>query len=219
MDLDVWIEKCPLIAILRGVEPREAESIGEALFSAGFSMVEVPLNSPAPFESIAILSRAFGSRMLVGAGTVTHWSQVAGVASAGGRLIVSPHADREIVRAAWETGLASIPGFFNPTEAFSLLEAGADAIKLFPAEVLGVGMLKALRVVLPSTARVVPVGGVDVGNLGTWMAAGAAGLGIGSALYKPGDKAAQVKAKALEFVAAVRGFQAGQELAEQGIHP
>src|ERR1700761_2345189 len=137
MDLKIGLERCPIIAILRGIRPAEAESIGAALEKAGITIVEVPLNSPDPLESISILSRAFGSRMLVGAGTVTNPTQVSQVAQAGGRLIVTPHANAEIVRTAKATGLFAVPGFFNPTEAFTLLDAGADAIKLFPAEVLG----------------------------------------------------------------------------------
>ena len=145
MDVRAWLERCPLVAILRGVQPAEAESICFALERAGICIVEVPLNSPSPLESIAILSRSFGDRMLIGAGTLTKPSLVGEVAALGGQLIVTPHANTEIVRAAKQAGLFAIPGFFNPTEAFALLEAGADAIKLFPAEVLGPPMLKAMR--------------------------------------------------------------------------
>ena len=165
MDLTAWLERCPLVAILRGVQPAEAESICSALERAGICIVEVPLNSPSPLATISILSRAFGDRMLIGAGTLTAPPQVAQVAAAGGRLIVTPHANAAIVRAAKEAGLVAIPGFFNPTEAFALLEAGADAIKLFPAEVLGPPMLKALRAVLPKSAIVIPVGGVDANQI------------------------------------------------------
>jgi 2-dehydro-3-deoxyphosphogalactonate aldolase len=207
LDVKAWLQRCPLVAILRGVQPAEAESICSALEKAGICIVEVPLNSPRPLESIAILSRSFGSRMLIGAGTLTEPSQVGEVASAGGRLIVTPHADTAIVRAAKAAGLFAIPGFFNPTEAFALLQAGADAIKLFPAEVLGTPMLKALRAVLPKSAIVIPVGGVDAQQIAPWMAAGALGLGIGSAIYKPGDDARIVEAKAQALVAAVRAYQ------------
>ncbi len=209
MDLRLWLERCPLVAILRGVQPAEAESIGSALERAGISIVEVPLNSPDPHESISILSRSFGSRMLIGAGTLTEPSQVETVAAAGGRLIVTPHADTAIVRAAKAVGLFAIPGFFNPTEAFALLQAGADAIKLFPAEVLGPPMLKALRAVLPKQAMVIPVGGVGAEQIAPWMAAGALGLGVGSAIYKPGDDARAVEAKAQALVAAVRAYRNG----------
>jgi 2-dehydro-3-deoxyphosphogalactonate aldolase len=209
VELSAWLERCPLIAILRGIQPNEAESICSALERAGICIVEVPLNSPMPLESISILSRSFGSRMLIGAGTLTEPSQVREVAAAGGRLIVTPHADIAIVRAAKEAGLLAVPGFFNPTEAFALLQAGADGIKLFPAEVLGLPMLKALRAVLPKSAIVIPVGGVDVQQVAPWMAAGAMGLGVGSSVYKPGDDAKAVEAKARALVAAVDAYRSG----------
>jgi 2-dehydro-3-deoxyphosphogalactonate aldolase len=207
LDVKAWLQRCPLVAILRGIQPAEAESICSALEKAGICIVEVPLNSPKPLESIAILSQTFGSRMLIGAGTLTEPSQVGEVAAAGGRLVVTPHADTEIVRAAKAAGLFAIPGFFNPTEAFALLQAGADAIKLFPAEVLGTLMLKALRAVLPKSTIVIPVGGVDKEQIAPWMAAGALGLGIGSAIYKPGDDARTVEAKAQALMKAVRAYQ------------
>ena len=210
MDVKAWLERCPLVAILRGIQPAEAESIGFALERAGVSILEVPLNSPSPFESIAILSRKFGHRLLIGAGTLTKPTQVAEVAAAGGRLIVTPHADLAIVRTAKDAGLFAFPGFFNPTEAFALLEAGADAIKLFPAEVLGPPMLKALRAVLPKSAIVIPVGGVDAKQVGPWMAAGALGLGVGTSIYKPGDDARIVEAKAQALMEAVRAHRGNQ---------
>jgi 2-dehydro-3-deoxyphosphogalactonate aldolase len=207
MDLKIWLERCPVIAILRGVRPEEAESIGAALERAGISIVEVPLNSPDPLASISILSRALGSRMLVGAGTLTDPKQVSEVVAAGGRLIVTPHAHVGIVRAAKASGLFAVPGFFNPTEAFTLLEAGADAIKLFPSEVLGVPMLKALRAVLPKNALVIPVGGIEASNIAPWMSAGAQGVGAGSSIYRPGDDAASVQTKAEALVDAVRAYR------------
>jgi 2-dehydro-3-deoxyphosphogalactonate aldolase len=207
MDLKIWLERCPVIAILRGIRPEEAESIGTALESAGISIVEVPLNSPDPFESISILSRAFGSRMLVGAGTLTDPKQVSEVAAAGGRLIVTPHANAEIVCAAKAIGLFAVPGFFNPTEAFTLLDAGADAIKLFPAEVLGIPMLKALMAVLPKNALVIPVGGIQASNIAPWMSAGAQGVGAGSSIYRQGDDAANVQTKAEALVDAIRAYR------------
>jgi 2-dehydro-3-deoxyphosphogalactonate aldolase len=213
MDVRAWLEQCPLVAILRGVQPAEVESIGSALARAGIRIVEVPLNSPSPLESIAILSRSFGSRMLIGAGTLTDPSQVGEVAAAGGRLIVTPHADPAIVRAAKQAGLFAVPGFFNPTEAFALLQAGADGIKLFPAEVLGPPMLKALSAVLPKSAIVIPVGGVGVDQVAPWMAAGALGLGVGSSVYKPGDDARVVEAKARSLVAAVHAYKSEGEIA------
>ncbi len=201
--LAAWLERCPLIAILRGVQPAEVESICAALEEAGIRIVEVPLNSPQPLKSISILSQHFGDRMLIGAGTLTEPAQVAEVSQAGGRLIVTPHADTAIVRAAKAGGLIAIPGFFNPTEAFALLQAGADAIKLFPAEILGPPMLRAMRAVLPKETIVIPVGGIDARQIAAWMAAGALGFGIGSAIYKPGDDARTVAANAQALVAAV----------------
>jgi 2-dehydro-3-deoxyphosphogalactonate aldolase len=206
LEVSGWLERCPLVAILRGIQPAEAESIGSALERAGICIVEVPLNSPRPLESISILSRSFGNRMLVGAGTLTAPSQVAEVASAGGQLIVTPHADTSIVRAAKQGGLLAVPGFFNPTEAFALLEAGADALKLFPAEVLGPPMVKALRAVLPKSAILIPVGGVDSSNAASWLSAGAKGLGVGSSLYRPGDDAKAVEAKAKILMDAIRSY-------------
>ncbi len=211
MGVGAWLDQCPLVAILRGIQPAEAESICAALERAGVCIVEVPLNSPSPLESIAILSRSFGGRMLIGAGTLTDPSQVGEVAAAGGRLIVTPHADTGIVRAAKQAGLFAVPGFFNPTEAFALLQAGADAVKLFPAEVLGPTMMKALRAVLPKSAIVIPVGGVGVDQVAPWMAAGALGLGVGSSIYKPGDDAPIVEAKARALVAAVRAHKSEGE--------
>jgi 2-dehydro-3-deoxyphosphogalactonate aldolase len=211
LDVRSWLARIPLVAILRGVQPAEVESICSALERAGISIVEVPLNSPRPLESISILSRSFGDRMLIGAGTLTTPSQVEEVAAAGGRLIVTPHADTAIVHAAKSAGLFACPGFFNPTEAFALLDAGADAIKLFPAEVLGPPMLKALRAVLPASAVVIPVGGVDADQIAPWMAAGALGLGVGSSIYRVGDDAAVVEAKGRALVAAVRAYRNGVE--------
>jgi 2-dehydro-3-deoxyphosphogalactonate aldolase len=207
LDVGAWLERCPLVAILRGVQPLEVEAICYALERAGVCIVEVPWNSPNPLESISILSQTFGSRMLIGAGTLTKVSQVEEVAAVGGQLIVTPHANTAIVRAAKQTGLFAVPGFFNPTEAFALLEAGADAIKLFPAEVLGPPMLKALRAVRPKPSIVIPVGGVDANQVAPWLAAGAQGLGVGSSIYKPGDNAPTVEAKATALVAAVRSYR------------
>lgn len=204
MDLRAWLQRSPLIAILRGVQPEEVESIGAALQEAGIGIVEVPLNSPQPLESIARLARRFGDEMLVGAGTLTEPSQAAQVAAAGGRIAVTPHADTAIVSAVKAAGMIAVPGFFNPTEAFSLLRAGADAIKLFPADVLGPGMLKAMRAVLPKEAMVIPVGGIGPAQIAAWHVAGANGFGIGTAIYKPGDDAQAVGAKARALINAVR---------------
>ncbi len=201
--LRAWLSRCPLIAILRGVAPEEAGAIAGALEAAGIAIVEVPLNSPRPLESIALLARDFGARMLVGAGTVTTDSEVASVAEAGGRLLVTPHADPSLVVAAKARGMIAVPGFFTPAEAFALLAAGADGLKLFPAEAASPAVLRALRAVLPDGTMVLPVGGMDAGSIPSWRAAGAAGFGIGSAIYRPGDEAATVGAKARGLVAAL----------------
>ena len=198
-----WLARCPLVAILRGLRPEEAEAVGEALTGAGLTVLEVPLNSPEPLETIRRLAARFSDRALVGAGTVTQAGEVAAVAAAGGRLIVTPHADPALVRAAKTAGLAAVPGFFTPAEAFSLLRAGADALKLFPAEAASPAVLRAHLAVLPRGTAVLPVGGIGVDNLGMWRAAGAAGFGIGSALYRPGDAPDVVGARARDLRAAL----------------
>ncbi len=203
MDIPRLLTACPLVAILRGIRPEEADAIGDELVEAGLRIIEVPLNSPDPFASIARLAQRLGARALIGAGTVMRPADVDRVAEAGGRLIVTPHADPALVRAAKARGLAAMPGFFTPAEAFSLLDAGADALKLFPAEGGSPAMLKALRAVLPPGTLVLPVGGMDAGTMGAWREAGAAGFGIGSAIYKPGDSAAAVAAKAAALLDAL----------------
>jgi 2-dehydro-3-deoxyphosphogalactonate aldolase len=202
MELSAALSACPLVAILRGVRPAEVEAVGDALIAAGLRVIEVPLNSPDPFDSIARLARRFGDRALVGAGTVMRPDQVDRLAEAGGRLLVTPHADPALVRAAKRHGMQAAPGFFTPAEAFALLDAGADALKLFPAEAASPAVLRALRAVLPPGTAVLPVGGMDAGSIPAWRAAGAAGFGIGSAIYKPGDDAAAVAAKAAALVQA-----------------
>ena len=199
MDLAALLRACPLIAILRGLRPEEAEGIGDALFAAGLRVLEVPLNSPDPLESIRRLASRFAGRAMVGAGTVRREHEVAAVAGAGGQLLVTPHCAPALVQTAKARGMAAVPGFFTPTEAFALLDAGADALKLFPAEAANPAMLRALRAVLPSGTMILPVGGIGAGNLAEWRSAGAAGFGIGSSLYAPGDTpdAAARKAKAL----------------------
>lgn len=196
MDLRALLQECPLVAILRGVRPYEVEAVGDALVQAGLRIIEVPLNSPDPLDSIARLARRHGARTLIGAGTVRRTADVDGVAAAGGRLIVTPHADPALVRHAKASGLLAVPGFFTPAEAFALLDAGADALKLFPAEGASPAVLRALRAVLPLDTMVLPVGGMDASTIPAWHAAGAAGFGIGSAIYKPGDTPEQVARKA-----------------------
>ena len=205
-----WLRKSPLIAILRGVEPREVADIAEGLIETGILIIEVPLNSPEPLESIRRLAAECGNRALVGAGTVMRSEDVDAIRSAGGKLIVTPHAQAAVVRRAKELGLLTVPGFFSPTEAFAMIDAGADALKLFPAEAASPKVLGALRAVLPRTMPVLPVGGIDAGGIPAWLKAGASGFGIGSALYKPGLGRAAVTAKARLLVAALKPGQAGE---------
>jgi 2-dehydro-3-deoxyphosphogalactonate aldolase len=209
MELSAYLARCKLIAILRGIRPDEAIPIAAALEAHGFAIVEVPLNSPDPMASIAALARAFGDRLLIGAGTVMTEAQVARVAAAGGKLIVTPHADPVVVRAAKSHGLLAVPGFFTPAEAFAMLAEGADALKLFPAEGASPAMLRAMRAVLPTGTMVLPVGGIDASNMAAWRAAGAAGFGIGSAIYQPGDTPETVSAKALALVSEHTGSSKG----------
>ncbi|MGI4946856.1 MAG: 2-dehydro-3-deoxy-6-phosphogalactonate aldolase [Janthinobacterium lividum] len=204
MDLTTLLAACPLVAILRGIRPDEAEAVGEVLVAAGLHIIEVPLNSPDPMDSIARLQRRFGDIALIGAGTVRSAANVEAVAAAGGRLIVTPHADPAVVRAAKAHGLLAVPGCFTPTEAFAMLDAGADALKLFPAEGGSPAMLRAMLAVLPHGTMVLPVGGMEAGTLAPWRAAGAVGFGIGSAIFKPGDAAAAVATKAARLVAALQ---------------
>ena len=198
---------CPLIAILRGVRPEECLDMGQALVDAGFTMIEVPLNSPEPFESITRLARELGHRALIGGGTVQTPLAAGQVAKAGGRLVVSPNADARVVSEAKKLGLAAVPGFATPTEAFVALEAGADALKLFPAEANPPRVLKSLRAVLPADLPVLPVGSISLDNMGEYWAAGASGFGLGSALYKPGAKARDVALAARAFKAAFESLR------------
>ena len=198
-DLKSWMERLPLVAILRGIGPDEAVAVGEALVDVGFGIVEVPLNSPSPLDSITRLAAALGDRALVGAGTVLTPEAVGRVADAGGRLIVMPHADTAVVRAAKDAGLLAVPGFATPTEAFAALDAGADALKLFPAEAAPPAVLKAMLAVLPAGIPVLPVGGIRPETMAGYWQAGARGFGLGSALYKPGDAPATVRQKAVAF--------------------
>ncbi len=186
----------PLIAILRGITPPEAPAIAEALVEAGITMIEVPLNSPDPLVSIAELHRRFGAHARIGAGTVLTPDQVRQVAETGARLIVSPNCDTEVIMATHKAGLESYPGIMTPTEAFAAIEAGASALKLFPGELIGPAGLKAMRAVLPPDMPLYAVGGVSAANMGDWLAAGVSGFGIGSAIYRSGDSAADVAAKA-----------------------
>lgn len=196
MSLAPWLDACPIVAILRGIQPEEAEAVGAALLAEGLNILEVPLNSPKPLESIRRLAAAFGDRALVGAGTVTTEDEVAATVRAGARLMVTPHADPALVLAARARGLIACPGFFTPAEAFALLATGADALKLFPAEAASPAVMKALLAVLPRGTAVLPVGGMAAETIPAWKAAGAAGFGVGSSLYRPGDTPEAVAAKA-----------------------
>jgi 2-dehydro-3-deoxyphosphogalactonate aldolase len=192
----------PIIAILRGLTPPEAHSAAEVLIDAGIDRIEVPLNSPEPLESIRAMARGYGDSALIGAGTVTSVDDVRAVADAGGRLVVSPNYDAEVVRETKRLGLQSFPGIFTPTEAFAALNSGADGLKLFPATLAGPAGLKAMRAVLPPGTQVYAVGGAGAENFGDWIAAGADGFGIGTALYVPGLSVAEIGARARRIVEA-----------------
>lgn len=200
-------EACPLIAILRGVKPSEVVAHGQALHAAGFRIVEVPLNSPDPLASIAALRDALPSEVIVGAGTVLRTEFVEQVAGAGGELIVMPHGDIEIIRTAKEKGLACAPGVATPTEAFAALANGADVLKMFPAEQLGIHIIKAWRAVIAKRVPLVPVGGVTPDTMSAHVAAGANGFGLGSALYRAGQDVDATAMHARDFVAAWRKLQ------------
>jgi len=202
--LTAAIAQCPLVAILRGVRPTEVAAIADALIDAGFSMIEVPLNSPDPLTSIAHLAARYGPQVLVGAGTVLNLTDVENVRRAGGRLVVSPNVAPAVIRASVAAGMVSLPGYFTPTEAFEALDAGAHGLKLFPAEGASPAYLKAQRAVLPKAVPLFAVGGVSVETLGRWLAAGADGAGLGSALYKPGLTVQEVGARASDFVRCAR---------------
>ena len=195
--------QCPLVAILRGVRPHEVEGIGDALVDAGFTIIEVPLNSPDPFDSIARLAGRLAGRAVIGAGTVLKTDDVARVGDAGGTLIISPNTDVCVIAASAAAGYVAMPGIATPSEAFAALDAGATALKLFPAEGSSPAVLKAMRAVLPAATRVLPVGGIAPGGMTPWLRAGAAGFGLGSALYQPGLAAADVGTRAAAFVTAL----------------
>lgn len=194
------LDALPLIAILRGLKPDEAVAVGEAIVAAGFTCLEVPLNSPEPLESIRRLRQTLDGRALVGAGTVLNVQAAREVADVGGQLIISPNTNTDVIRETKALGLLSLPGFFTPSEAFAAMDAGADALKLFPAEVAGPKGLKAVRAVLPAATRVYAVGGVDPDSMAQWRTAGASGFGIGSAVFKPGQSPDQVGRQAQAFV-------------------
>ena len=198
------LDECPLIAIVRGIAVEEAEAIGDAVREAGIRIIEVPLNSPEPLVSIERLARRLGDSMLVGAGTVLTVRQVADVKQAGGRLIVSPDTNADVIAATASAGMVSCPGYFTPSEAFRALESGATALKIFPAEGASPAVLKAHLAVLPRDVRVLAVGGIQPDNMRPWLDAGAGGFGLGSGLYKPGRSAAETLERARAYVAGAR---------------
>jgi 2-dehydro-3-deoxyphosphogalactonate aldolase len=205
--LALGLQQLPLVAILRGLTPAEAPAIGQALTSAGFVLLEVPLNSPQPLDSIAALA-AQHPALLIGAGTVMNAADVRDVHAAGGRLIISPHFDAEVVHEALRLGLACMPGVATPSEAFAALKAGAHALKLFPAEMIAPHVLKAMRAVLPVSVPLLPVGGIGTDNMAAYRKAGASGFGIGSSLYKPGQPAQPTHEAARRFIDAWRSTMA-----------
>ena len=195
-----YLDQCPLVAIIRGVTPDEAESIGDALYEAGIRIIEVPLNSPDPLSSIKRLATKFGDRVLVGAGTVLKADDVARVRDAGGRIIVSPDTNPGVISAAAAASLVSSPGYFTPSEAFAAIRAGANALKLFPAEAASPAVLKAQLAVLPQDVPVFVVGGIRPDNMRPWLDAGASGFGLGGGLYQPGQSPEETLAKARAYV-------------------
>jgi 2-dehydro-3-deoxyphosphogalactonate aldolase len=203
--LNHYLAQCPLVAIVRGVTAEEVEAVGQAIFDAGIRIIEVPLNSPDPLNSIERLARSLGDRALIGAGTVIEPAQVHEVAAAGGRLIVSPNSNVDVIAAAAGSGLVSSPGYFTPSEAFAALGAGATALKLFPAEGATPAVLKAHRAVLPKQVPVLVVGGIAPDNMRAWREAGANGFGLGSGLYKPGQSAQETGERARAYVQGASG--------------
>lgn len=198
------LARSPLVAIIRGVTPDEVEAIGEAILAGGIEIIEVPLNSPEPLESIRRLAGRLAGRALVGAGTVLDEGQVGEVAEAGGRLIVSPNSNTAVIRTSVMAGMVSSPGYFTPSEAFAALDAGAHTLKLFPAEGASPNVLKAQKAVLPPNVPVLAVGGITPDNMAGWIEAGADGFGLGGGLYKPGQSPEETEAKARAYVAGVR---------------
>lgn len=200
-DFRQYLDACPLVAIIRGVTPDEAEAIGAAIFDAGIRIIEVPLNSPDPLKSIQRLSDSLGDRALIGAGTVLEPGEVAEVKAAGGRLIVSPNTNPIVIRAVVAAGMISSPGYFSPSEAFTAIEAGAHTLKFFPAEAATPAVVKAQRAVLPKHIPLVVVGGIKADTMRPWLEAGADGFGLGSGLYVPGQSPAVTAEKVRAYVA------------------
>lgn len=204
--LEAALAALPLVAILRGLTPPEAQGVARALYDAGFRLIEVPLNSPDPFDSIAVIRRLLPPDALVGAGTVIEVEQARRLGAMGADLTVMPHADTDVIRAAKQQGMVCLPGVATPTEAFAALKAGADALKLFPAELITPPIVKAMRAVLPRGTRLMPVGGITPDTMEPYRAAGVAGFGLGSALYAPGMAPDDVARRAARFAAAWKGL-------------
>ena len=199
-----YLDQCPLVAIIRGVTPDESEAIGDAIYQGGIRIIEVPLNSPDPLNSIERLATRFGERVLVGAGTVLEPDEVQRVLDAGGRIIVSPDTNIEVIRTAAAAGLVASPGYFTPSEAFAAIRAGATTLKLFPAEAATPAVLKSQLAVLPKDVPVMAVGGIKPDNMRPWLEAGASGFGLGGGLYRPGQSPAETLEKARAYVAGVK---------------
>lgn len=204
MTLEEALDASGIIAILRGVAPQEAVQVGQILYDAGIRVVEVPLNSPDPFTSIAALAKVFGARMVVGAGTVLSIQDVNMLKDHGGQISVSPDACPDVIARARTIGLEPLPGVFTPTEAFSAIRAGARHLKLFPAEAASPATVKAWRAVLPNHVQIHAVGGVSASNMSEWLACGVTGFGIGSSLYKPGRSLEEIRTAAVDLVSAYR---------------
>lgn len=210
--LKTFLDVMPLLAILRGITPEEVEEVGEILVAAGIRGMEVPLNAPQPFESLRRLVGHFGDRALVGAGTVRTVAEVQEVARCGGRLVVMPHTDPDLIRETVACGMEAVPGCATPTEAFRALDAGASALKLFPAEALPPSALKALLAVLPPGVPVLPVGSIRPENIAPYWMAGARGFGLGTGLYQPGRSAQEVDRRARRFVDALQVLRTPSDL-------
>lgn len=200
-----YLDVCPLVAIIRGVRPDEAEAIGDAILEAGIRIIEVPLNSPDPLSSIERLAMKFGDSVLVGAGTVLDPADVGRVRESGGRIIVSPDTNPAVIAATASAGMVASPGYFTPSEAFMAIRAGATVLKLFPAEAATPTVLRAQLAVIPKNVPIMVVGGVKPDTMRSWLDAGATGFGLGGGLYKPGQTPADTLAKAQAFVAGLRG--------------
>ncbi len=209
MNFEEALAESGVVAIIRGVKPDEVLAVGEALHAAGVRVVETPLNSPRPYESIRLLAEAFKGRLFVGGGTILTEAEAEAVAAAGGRLMVSPNTNTQVIRHAAVMGMIPFPGFATATEAFAAIDAGARHLKLFPASTYGVGHLKALKAVLPKDVMIAPVGGVGAADMAEWTKAGAGCFGIGSEIYKPGLKPDEIHRRAVELVQAEKAARAG----------